>query len=193
MGSSARTCGTESRSFLFAYRRLRERVADIPALATHFALRAAKRLGLSALNPSATDLQQLIAYSWPGNVRELSAVIKRAAILGEGKRLDVARALGAAATGRPATAIPELHGHTPPLAGSPSIRTVVPEPRSAMVPSYRSRPRSHPRTNRRTRGGRGHPQDQSSYPPVANSEARDRSARGTLAGSEENFGIEIKI
>jgi hydrogenase-4 transcriptional activator len=88
---------------------LRERLADIPALATHFALRAAKRLGLSALNPSASDLQQLIAYTWPGNVRELSAVIERAAILGEGKRLDVTRALGAAAV-QPAPAVPETSG-----------------------------------------------------------------------------------
>ena len=78
----------------------RERLTDIPALATHFALRAAKRLGLNALNPSADDIQLLVSYSWPGNVRELSAVIERAAILGEGKRLDVARALGA---GRRAT------------------------------------------------------------------------------------------
>jgi hydrogenase-4 transcriptional activator len=76
---------------------LRERLNDIPALATHLALRAAKRLGLSALNPSAEDLQLLVSYTWPGNVRELSAVIERAAILGEGKHLDVARALGAAA------------------------------------------------------------------------------------------------
>jgi hydrogenase-4 transcriptional activator len=76
---------------------LRERLTDIPALASHFALRAAKRLGLSALNPSAEDLQLLVSYNWPGNVRELSAVIERAAILGEGKRLDVARALGAGA------------------------------------------------------------------------------------------------
>jgi hydrogenase-4 transcriptional activator len=75
---------------------LRERLTDIPALATHFALRAAKRLGLSALNPTADDLKLLVSYTWPGNVRELSAVIERAAILGEGKRLDVARALGAA-------------------------------------------------------------------------------------------------
>jgi hydrogenase-4 transcriptional activator len=36
----------------------------------------------------------LASYSWPGNVRELAAVIDRAAILGNGKRLDVATALG---------------------------------------------------------------------------------------------------
>jgi hydrogenase-4 transcriptional activator len=38
----------------------------------------------------------LVEYPWPGNVRELSAVIERAAILGNGKRLEIARALGTA-------------------------------------------------------------------------------------------------
>jgi hydrogenase-4 transcriptional activator len=36
----------------------------------------------------------LQSYPWPGNVRELGAVIDRAAILGNGKRLEVAKALG---------------------------------------------------------------------------------------------------
>ncbi|HWV56717.1 MAG TPA: helix-turn-helix domain-containing protein, partial [Longimicrobiales bacterium] len=33
-------------------------------------------------------------YDWPGNIRELASVIDRAAILGGGVRLEVARALG---------------------------------------------------------------------------------------------------
>ncbi len=73
---------------------LRDRPADIPPLAAHFAVRAAKRLGLPMMAPSAEDVNLLVAYSWPGNVRELAAVIERAAILGGGVRLDVARALG---------------------------------------------------------------------------------------------------
>ena len=73
---------------------LRERIEDIPMLATHFALRAASRLGSPALVPTPEDLDLLVAYSWPGNVRELAAVIERAAILGDGKRLEVAKALG---------------------------------------------------------------------------------------------------
>jgi transcriptional regulator with GAF, ATPase, and Fis domain len=76
---------------------LRERKEDIPALATHFALRAAKRLGTLPLAPSPQDIDLLLAYPWPGNVRELAAVIERAAILGDGKHLDVAQALGGAA------------------------------------------------------------------------------------------------
>lgn len=73
---------------------LRERGEDIPALAAHFAQRSAQRLGMPPLTPSAEDVRLLLAYSWPGNVRELAAVIERAAILGEGRRLEVARALG---------------------------------------------------------------------------------------------------
>jgi DNA-binding NtrC family response regulator len=33
-------------------------------------------------------------YAWPGNIRELGAVIDRAAILGEGRALEIAAALG---------------------------------------------------------------------------------------------------
>ncbi len=73
---------------------LRDRREDIPALAGHFVLRAAKRLGTPPLVPTPEDIRLLVSYSWPGNVRELAAVIERAAILGEGKSLAVARALG---------------------------------------------------------------------------------------------------
>jgi transcriptional regulator with GAF, ATPase, and Fis domain len=91
---------------------LRDRLEDIPALATHFALRAAKRLGMPSLVPAPEDLPLLAAYPWPGNVRELAAVIERAAILGNGKRLDVARALGNASppSPRPTLTSPRLVG-----------------------------------------------------------------------------------
>jgi transcriptional regulator with GAF, ATPase, and Fis domain len=74
---------------------LRERMEDLPALAAHFADRAGRRLGGSGLTPAASDLELLRGYAWPGNVRELAAVIERATILGNGKRLDVRTALGA--------------------------------------------------------------------------------------------------
>lgn len=74
--------------------RLAERLEDIPELARHFALRAAHRFGLPYVEPSAEDLLLLQSYAWPGNIRELGAVMDRAAILGEGRQLDVAKALG---------------------------------------------------------------------------------------------------
>jgi transcriptional regulator with GAF, ATPase, and Fis domain len=73
---------------------LRERSEDIPALAEHFAHRAANRFGLAYVEPSAADLKVLTSYSWPGNIRELGAVIDRAAILGNGKTLEIVAALG---------------------------------------------------------------------------------------------------
>ncbi len=76
---------------------LRERREDIAKLAVHFAGRAATRFGLAPVAPTAEDLAMLAAYPWPGNVRELAAVIDRAAILGDGKRLDVATAVGVGA------------------------------------------------------------------------------------------------
>ena len=87
---------------------LRDRPEDIPALATHFALRAATRFGTPARIPTPEEMEFLLAYPWPGNVRELAAVIERAVILGEGRSLEVATAIGvggprlAATTPRPA-------------------------------------------------------------------------------------------
>ena len=73
---------------------LRERKQDIPALVDHLAGRAARRFGLRPQIATPEDLSLLASYDWPGNVRELASVIDRAAILGEGQRLDVAKALG---------------------------------------------------------------------------------------------------
>lgn len=75
---------------------LRERPEDIPALATHFCLRSAKRFGTAPLIPTQEDLHLLLSYAWPGNVRELAAVIDRATILGNGHKLEFATALGVA-------------------------------------------------------------------------------------------------
>jgi hydrogenase-4 transcriptional activator len=73
---------------------LRDRPEDIPALANHFAQRAARRFGFLPLTVPSEDLPLLLAYSWPGNARELAAVMDRAVILGQGRRLEVAKALG---------------------------------------------------------------------------------------------------
>lgn len=75
---------------------LRDRPDDIPDLAAHFAHRAARKLGLPDADLSEEDVARLSAYPWPGNVRELAAVMERAAILGNGARLEVGAALGAA-------------------------------------------------------------------------------------------------
>ena len=94
---------------------LRERLGDVEALASHFAGRAAARLGLPRLSPTAGDVELLVRYPWPGNVRELAAVIERAAILGDGRGLDVARALGAPTAPRAVPPSPALHVEPSPF------------------------------------------------------------------------------
>ena len=75
---------------------LRDRPGDIPALAIHFAQRAAIRFGFAPVVPTVADFELLQTYDWPGNIRELGAVIDRAAILGDGGSLELAAALGVA-------------------------------------------------------------------------------------------------
>jgi len=66
---------------------LRERIEDIPLLASTFAAAIAGRLGRSAPRIDDATLAQLSAYPWPGNVRELRNVIERALILNPGDAL----------------------------------------------------------------------------------------------------------
>lgn len=80
---------------------LRERREDIPAIARHFAERAAVRFGLAPVMPNEADIRLLETYEWPGNIRELGTVIDRAAILGNGRSLELAAALGLAIPRRP--------------------------------------------------------------------------------------------
>jgi transcriptional regulator with GAF, ATPase, and Fis domain len=100
---------------------LRERPEDIPALANHFALRAATRFGTPPRIPTPEDLELLVAYPWPGNVRELAAVIERAVILGNGERLELATAIGVA---------------PPPTTATPLVaRASAPSPRGGAAPA----------------------------------------------------------
>lgn len=98
---------------------LRDRKDDIPELATHFAERAAIRFGLNPVTPTADDILLLQSYGWPGNIRELGAVIDRAAILGNGKSLEMALALGLnRSQSQPAptnTMFPPPHGPAPQM------------------------------------------------------------------------------
>jgi transcriptional regulator with GAF, ATPase, and Fis domain len=91
---------------------LRDRPNDIRAFAEYFAERAANRFGLRPIPVADDDVQRLAAYQWPGNVREMAAVMDRAVLIGQGRALNVAAALGegsfppSSAPARPADARP---------------------------------------------------------------------------------------
>jgi transcriptional regulator with GAF, ATPase, and Fis domain len=76
---------------------LRDRPSDIRAFAEYFAERAANRFGLRPMPVSDEDIAVLTRYQWPGNVREMAAVMDRAVLIGQGRTLSVAAALGLSA------------------------------------------------------------------------------------------------
>src|ERR1051326_746866 len=69
---------------------LRERPADIPALARHFLVRFAAEEGkrIRVIAPEAVRL--LAAYPWPGNIRQLENALFRAVVLADGDALSPA-------------------------------------------------------------------------------------------------------
>jgi hydrogenase-4 transcriptional activator len=73
---------------------LRDRPSDVRAFAEYFAERAANRFGLKPVPVSDDDVRVLTEYQWPGNVREIAAVMDRAVLIGQGRTLNVAAALG---------------------------------------------------------------------------------------------------
>lgn len=67
---------------------LRERLDDIPLLATHFLELSAKELKCAKPRLTRAGVVKLQSYDWPGNVRELRNVIERALILARGGSLE---------------------------------------------------------------------------------------------------------
>jgi transcriptional regulator of aroF, aroG, tyrA and aromatic amino acid transport len=68
---------------------LRERSDDIPLLVDHFLFQLAAKLGRPIQGISADGMAKLLRHDWPGNIRELKNVVERAAILWDGKQIDV--------------------------------------------------------------------------------------------------------
>jgi transcriptional regulator with GAF, ATPase, and Fis domain len=101
---------------------LRDRPQDIPALAVHFAERAARRFGVAPCLPGARDVEILRSYAWPGNVRELATVIDRAVILGNGRSLEVSKALGLSPRVDRGESVPLATGPVTPVA--PALATL---------------------------------------------------------------------
>lgn len=124
---------------------LRDRKQDIPALVEHFARKAATRFGLTPVTASREDVRLLESYDWPGNIRELGTVIDRAAILGDGKSLEIAAALGFA---RPRSSRPASS------AGAPTSMTQRDVPASSAICSLDDVVRRHIETALKATRGR---------------------------------------
>ncbi len=67
---------------------LRDRPADIPALAAHYARHYAQVNGAEMRPISAACMALLCAQAWPGNVRELENTMHRAVLLASGPEIE---------------------------------------------------------------------------------------------------------
>ncbi|MEZ4359123.1 MAG: sigma-54 dependent transcriptional regulator [Kofleriaceae bacterium] len=88
---------------------LRERTADIPALALEMTRRCAERFGLPRLSLEPALVQELTRAPWPGNVRQLENAIARLAAMSTGGTLLLADYLEQRAT-PPRRAVSEEDG-----------------------------------------------------------------------------------
>jgi transcriptional regulator with GAF, ATPase, and Fis domain len=67
---------------------LRDRPADIPALAEHFARMYAREIDRPVAAIPQDTMRALVSWRWPGNVRELENFMERAVILSSGSTLS---------------------------------------------------------------------------------------------------------
>jgi DNA-binding NtrC family response regulator len=68
---------------------LRQRLSDIPLLATHFLRKLSKETGREILGFTDDCMSAMQRYDWPGNVRELENAVERAVVLCRARHIDV--------------------------------------------------------------------------------------------------------
>lgn len=124
---------------------LRDRMTDVPLLASHFLKRQAKRQNQPLLGFSDEALELMMQYPWNGNVRELENAVERMTLLHQGSgMLDVndlpprilhdkrRTSVPASATHRPRAAttnngaVLPMRGHDRPATGSSSPASDTP-------------------------------------------------------------------
>jgi len=97
---------------------LRERRADVQALAEHFLQRFREEHGRSAMRFTDAAIATLMQAPWPGNVRQLENVVERAVVLSTGDAIDrgdLPAALGVAAPVATSELLPGAVPDGPPL------------------------------------------------------------------------------
>ena len=108
---SARTSSIVSTSSPSSCPPLRDRRADVPALASFFLRKYAAENGKTIETFADDALAALLEYRWPGNVRELENVVERAVVLCDGHRIEKKHL--------PPTVVPTGDGEAlPPIPGS---------------------------------------------------------------------------
>jgi DNA-binding NtrC family response regulator len=114
---------------------LRDRPADIPALARHFLALFAAEEGKPIRTITSEALALLTAYRWPGNIRQLENTVFRAVVLAEGDSLGVDEfpQVSAQITVPAASQPPAMLQQ--PLPEYPPIATLAPSPADLPLPT----------------------------------------------------------
>lgn len=93
---------------------LRDRLSDVPMLATHFLEKHAAELGRQIVGFTAEAMHLLCSYRFPGNVRELENIVERACVLTRSPSIGVESLPDAVVHGTP------QRTHSQPSATTPS-------------------------------------------------------------------------
>jgi DNA-binding NtrC family response regulator len=104
---------------------LHQRSEDIPALALHFAQRAAEQAGRPVPILTPETLAWLTAQQWPGNVRELQHAVERAIILSPSTTIDPSAFVDAGRRPIPSPIGP-ASTDTPPATDEPRAEVQLP-------------------------------------------------------------------
>ena len=113
---------------------LRERPADILALAEHFAARFARANGMPERGLTAEVRAVLLAHPWPGNVRELENTLHRAVLLAEGAAIGAeAISLSPLPATRSAAPAGDTAPAPAPAPGAPAPAAPPAQPIAALV------------------------------------------------------------
>ena len=104
---------------------LKERRDDIPRLVDHFLFQLSSRLDKPIQAVTARGMDKLLRHHWPGNVRELKNVIERAAILCDGKQIDLDCIIFSHEMGQPFD--PALHQPKGGATGGQSLKAALAE------------------------------------------------------------------
>jgi DNA-binding NtrC family response regulator len=91
---------------------LRDRRADVPALASFFLRRYASENGKTIETFDDDALAALLEYRWPGNVRELENVVERAVVLCDGHRIEKKHLSPTVVPAEDGEALPPIPGST---------------------------------------------------------------------------------